>query len=158
MIRHAGLVAMRLGGRWRGVLVEGPSGAGKSDLALRTIGLGPRLVADDRVLVFVSSGRLYGKAPAPLAGLLEARGVGIVSVPPLEFAEIVLLVRCKGSIERMPGPEPENILGVAVPVIDITPFEVSAPAKLILALRHLGAGAQQGYQALFASLDGRVGP
>ena len=34
MIRHAGLVARRAGGVWRGVLIEGPSGSGKSDLAL----------------------------------------------------------------------------------------------------------------------------
>jgi serine kinase of HPr protein (carbohydrate metabolism regulator) len=48
MIRHAGLVATRLGGRWRGALIEGPSGTGKSDLANRMIATGFRLVADDR--------------------------------------------------------------------------------------------------------------
>ena len=35
MILHAGLVALRLDGYWRGALIQGPSGAGKSDLALK---------------------------------------------------------------------------------------------------------------------------
>ena len=35
MILHAGLVALRVDGFWRGALILGPSGAGKSDLALR---------------------------------------------------------------------------------------------------------------------------
>ncbi len=48
MILHAGLVALRLEGVWRGALIAGPSGVGKSDLALRAIEAGFRLVADDR--------------------------------------------------------------------------------------------------------------
>ena len=61
MIRHAGLIARRMGGVWRGVLIEGPSGAGKSDLALRALDQGFRLVADDRVVVWTDAGRLgYG--------------------------------------------------------------------------------------------------
>ena len=78
MIRHAGLVALRLGGSWQGVLIEGPSGSGKSDLALRAIEAGFRLVADDRVLVWTSEGRNYGRAPDALAGLLESRGAGVL--------------------------------------------------------------------------------
>ena len=41
MIVHAGLIAMRLRGRWRGALIEGPAGAGKSDLALRCLQQAP---------------------------------------------------------------------------------------------------------------------
>ena len=51
MIVHAGLVALRHGGLWRGALITGPSGSGKSDLALRCLEHGFRLVADDRVLL-----------------------------------------------------------------------------------------------------------
>jgi serine kinase of HPr protein (carbohydrate metabolism regulator) len=50
MILHAGLVALRLAGFWRGALICGPSGAGKSDLALKALDAGFRLVADDRVV------------------------------------------------------------------------------------------------------------
>ena len=69
MIRHAGLVALRWRGDWQGVLIEGPPGSGKSDLALRALTEGFRLVADDRVLLWTSGGRLWGRAPDVLAGL-----------------------------------------------------------------------------------------
>ena len=74
MIRHASLIAARMAGYWQGVLIEGPSGAGKSNLVLRGLGAGFRLVADDRVIIFASQGRLYGRAPDALAGLVESRG------------------------------------------------------------------------------------
>ena len=79
MILHAGLVARRQDGYWRGVLIEGASGAGKSDLALRALDHGFRLVADDRVVVWASGGALYGQtALYPLdrtanVALLESR-------------------------------------------------------------------------------------
>jgi len=144
MIRHAGLVATRLGGRWRGALIEGPSGTGKSDLAIRMVATGFRLVADDRVVTWTSNGRLYGKAPEALSGLLEARGIGIIPQTPLEFCEIVLLVECRrepGAVERMPDSTPTDVLGVKLPRIELWPFEAAGPAKLRRALEHLGGGA-----------------
>jgi serine kinase of HPr protein (carbohydrate metabolism regulator) len=144
MIRHAGLVATRLNGRWRGALIEGPSGTGKSDLAIRMMVSGFRLVADDRVLVWTSGGRLFGKAPEPLSGLLEARGVGIIPAAPLEFCEIALMVVCRrgpAEVERMPDPESAEVLGVALPQIELWPFEAAGPAKLRRALEHLGGRA-----------------
>ena len=143
MILHAGLVALRLDGYWRGVLILGPSGAGKSDLALRALGAGFRLVADDRVVVWRSGGVLFGRAPEPLLGLLEARGHGIVRETPLAVAQIGLAVTCvqNGAIERMPEPETIDIAAIAIPSLKIDPFEASAPAKLRRALQHLGHGA-----------------
>ena len=129
MIRHAGLIARRTGGVWRGALIEGPSGVGKSDLALRALDHGFRLVADDRVEVWTDAARLFGRAPDPLLGLIEARGVGLVPVAPVAFCEIVLVVR-PGTPERMPDPATETILGVRVPLLVMDPFESSAPAKL----------------------------
>jgi serine kinase of HPr protein (carbohydrate metabolism regulator) len=141
LILHAGLVALRLGGRWRGALILGPSGAGKSDLALRAIDAGFRLVADDRVTVWTSGGALWGRAPDPLGGLIEARGHGVLAEPSLAFAEVVLAVRCAGGdIERMPEPEIETIAGTAIPLTRLDPREASAPAKLRRALTHLGRG------------------
>ena len=64
MILHAGLIAGRIDGAWRGALVMGPSGSGKSDLMLRAIGLGLRLVADDRTLVWTSGSKAFGRAPS----------------------------------------------------------------------------------------------
>ncbi|MDB5494676.1 MAG: serine kinase of the HPr protein regulates carbohydrate metabolism [Phenylobacterium sp.] len=133
MIRHAGLIAMRLGARWRGALIEGPSGAGKSDLALRMLDRGCRLVADDRVALWVSQGRLFGRAPAPLAGLIEVRGLGLEPVIALPLAEVVLVVRC-GEPERLPEPQTADLLGVSLPIVTIAALEASAPAKLSRAL------------------------
>lgn len=133
MIRHAGLIATRLSGRWRGALIEGPSGAGKSDLALRMLDRGFRLVADDRAALWVSEGRLFGRAPEPLAGLIEARGLGIERVVVLPLAEVVLVVRC-GVPERLPEPETADLLGVSLPIVTIAALEASAPAKLSRAL------------------------
>lgn len=133
LIRHAGLVALRADGFWKGALIEGPSGAGKSDLALRALDQGLRLVADDRVLLWVSEGRLYGRAPDALCGLLEVRGQGIVAVPQVAFCEVSLVVRLEPP-ERMPDPATVAILGVPTPLLAADPFETSAPAKLSRAL------------------------
>ena len=134
MIRHAGLVAARLGGFWKGVLIEGPSGSGKSDLALRALAAGFRLVADDRVELWVSAGRVFGRSPEALAGLMEARGVGILSLTPRPLAEVALVARCAVRPERLPEPQATEILGLALPVVEIAASEASAPAKLSRAL------------------------
>ena len=133
MIRHAGLIAQRVDGRWLGVLIEGASGSGKSDLALRALDHGFRLVADDRVLVWRSEGRLYGRSPETLRGLIEVRGVGVLQVTPLDYCEIVLIAGL-GAPERFPEPAAETILDVCLQRLIVAPFEESAPAKLGRAL------------------------
>lgn len=133
MIRHAGLIAQRVDGLWRGVLIEGPSGSGKSDLALRALSQGFRLAADDRVLVWTSGGRLFGRAPETLSGLIEVRGLDVVRETSLPLAEVVLVARI-GDPERIPEPRTVEILGVRLPEIEVAPFALSAPAKLSRAL------------------------
>jgi serine kinase of HPr protein (carbohydrate metabolism regulator) len=138
VIVHAGLIARRIDGLWRGILIEGPSGAGKSDLALRALDHGFRLVADDRVLLWTDAGRLYGRAPEALAGLIEVRGQGIATVAPIAFCEVALKVRLE-TPERMPDPATETILDAAIPLLAADPFELSAPAKLSRALEAFDA-------------------
>lgn len=145
MIVHAGCLALRLGGRWAGALVRGPSGAGKSDLALRALDAGFRLAADDRTLLFMSGGRLFGRAPDVLYGLIEARGLGIVGESPLPLSEIVLVADCRGPseppVERLPEADVrERILQAELPVLRLQALEPSAPAKLRRAMWALGAG------------------
>ncbi len=136
MIVHAGLLGARVGGRWRGVLVEGPSGAGKSDLALRALHLGFRLVADDRVLLWTSGGRLFGRAPDPLRDLLEVRGQGVLAASGLPLAEVALIAR-SAAPERMPEDPRASLLGVDLPLLELDLREASAPAKLGRALAQL---------------------
>jgi serine kinase of HPr protein (carbohydrate metabolism regulator) len=138
VIRHAGLIARRMGGVWRGVLIEGPSGAGKSDLALRALENGFRLVADDRVLAWASEGELYGRAPDTLRGMIEVRGVGVLRVEPVAFCRIVALARLE-TPERIPDLATQAILGIQVPLLAVAPFETSAPAKLSRAMQAFDA-------------------
>jgi serine kinase of HPr protein (carbohydrate metabolism regulator) len=138
VILHGGLVALRTVGAWRGVLIEGPAGAGKSDLALRCLAEGFQLVADDRVVLWSSAGRLFGRAPDALVGRLEIRGLDVVSVPGRPLAEVALAVRC-GAPERIPDLTFAEILGISVPLIELDPREASATAKLSRALSHFDA-------------------
>ena len=142
MILHAGLIALRLSESWRGVLVLGGSGSGKSDLMLRAIGFGFRLVADDRTVVWAEQGRVFGRAPDALSGLIELRGVGVLREPSLWLAEIALVVRCEPleALERMPEDAAETVAGTEVPLLRLHAPDASAPAKLGRALNRLGRG------------------
>jgi serine kinase of HPr protein (carbohydrate metabolism regulator) len=131
--------------------LRGPSGAGKSDLALRAMGAGWRLVADDRVIAWASGGRLYARGPERLSGLIEARGLGVHSVGSLDWARVVLVVDLAGDdalLERVPEPARTRIEGVELPLITLVGREASAAAKLALALQAatLGTGPEAAYQ------------
>ncbi len=140
MILHAGLIVPPQPRAWPGVLIAGASGAGKSDLMLRLMDAGWRLVADDRTLVWVSQGRLFGRAPETLAGLIEARGLGVIAAPYRQFAEIVLSVRCvpADTVERIPPDKRISVLGVELPRVELPGLEATAATKVAHALTHLG--------------------
>jgi HPr kinase/phosphorylase len=126
------------------VLIRGPSGSGKSDLALRCLALSDtplcphpvRLVADDQVLLERRDGLIHATAPQSLQGLLEVRGLGIVSFPASQPAVIRLVVDLApaSAIERLPESAQVELLGVGLPHLLIAPFEHSAPLKVLLAL------------------------
>ena len=121
----------------RGVLLRGASGAGKSDLALRLIDAGAELVADDQTALTVDKGILYAQAPDQLRGLLEVRGIGIMTLPYRNHCALALLaVLTSGPIDRLPTRDQDSVEGVTLPCLTINPFEVSAPIKLKLALLH----------------------
>jgi serine kinase of HPr protein (carbohydrate metabolism regulator) len=132
-IRHAGLIARRRRGFWRGVLIEGPSGCGKSDLALRALSEGFRLVADDRVVLWVSGARLFGRAPDTLQGALEVRGLDVVRQPAVAMSQVVLVVR-SGVADRIPQLQAVELHGISTPLLECDLGAPSAPAKLSRAL------------------------
>ncbi|HET9160368.1 MAG TPA: HPr kinase/phosphatase C-terminal domain-containing protein [Caulobacteraceae bacterium] len=138
MILHAGLIAQRRRQFWEGVLITGPSGCGKSELALRCVDQGFRLVADDRVLIWSSGGRLWGRAPDALFSLIEARGLGVVAEPALPFCPIGLVVGFADTLERVPEPAFETLLGLSIAKLHLSYGEPSAPAKLRRGINHLG--------------------
>jgi serine kinase of HPr protein (carbohydrate metabolism regulator) len=130
----------------RAVLLRGPSGCGKSDLALRLIDAGARLIADDQSELRRFGDVVLVRAPATIAGLFEVRGLGIPRFDALAEAPVGLIAELVAGdrIERLPPRRIGTLLGVAVPLIEITPFEASAAAKLRLALRALAAPAKDG--------------
>ncbi len=136
---HATAVAQWApGGGWRAVVISGPSGAGKSDLALRLIGRGWRLVADDSVHVFASGGVLYATAPDTIAGQIEARGLGIVGAPLRGVVRLVLAVELVDSPpERLPDPETQAFAGRPLPLLRLAGFETSAVEKVAAAIAPL---------------------
>lgn len=120
-----------------GLLLRGPSGGGKSDLALRLIEGGARLVADDYVDLEVRGGRLVATAPETIAGLIEARGVGVLRIGNLPEVPVALVVDLvpAGAVDRLPEPAHCNDFGLSLPLVRLDPFQASATAKVRLALR-----------------------
>lgn len=133
-------------------LIRGSSGSGKSDLALRCLGVAPGglittaagLVADDQVIIRLGGGdaagtrHLIASAPATLFGRLEVRGIGIVAVPAVVEARLVLVVDLvpPAAVERMPEPQQCEIHGVVLPRLELAPFEASSALKLLLHLQN----------------------
>ena len=138
MILHAGLIALREAGFWRGALITGPSGAGKSDLALRCLERGFRLIADDRVILWRSGETVWGRAPEALSGLIEARGLGVLAEGVIAYSPVRLVVSHTEAPERMPEPETETLLNQRIAKLQLNFAEDSAPAKLRRALGALG--------------------
>jgi|LakMenEpi03Aug12_release.lakeMendotaPanAssembly.Ray.scaffolds.fasta_scaffold327788_2 serine kinase of HPr protein (carbohydrate metabolism regulator) len=140
-VLHATLIARRQDGWWRGVLLRGASGVGKSELALRCVDHGWRLAADDRVVTWTSAGRLFGRAPIPLVGLIEVRGIGVASIcNPPQAVQIVVAIDLEDrpeSIARYPEWRQTSILGLTCPCVSLYGREVAAPDKVQFAFDHL---------------------
>lgn len=144
-IFHATCIALRreVSGSWAGVLIRGPSGSGKSDLALRLLHDRPqetRLVADDYIELALGEGVLIGTPPVPIAGKLEVRGIGIVSMAHLSKVSVKAVVSLvePAKVTRLPEPALYAIKcaegAVDLPHFSLAPFEASAPAKFVMAM------------------------
>lgn len=135
---HASCVALD----GRAVLITGASGSGKSDLSLRLLDRGFTLVSDDQTIVRKQGSKLIASAPPTIAGKLEIRGVGIVTMETVADVPVALLVELTSEIQRLPDDSRERpLLGVALPLISVDAKTASAASKVALALDRLGLPA-----------------
>lgn len=131
--------AVAIGGR--ALLIEGPPGSGKSSLALALIDRGAVLIGDDAVTLSASDDGRVTVSPAPnIAGLLEIRGVGLVSMPLAAPTPAALILTLGGAVgERLPDTLPDRIIaGVAVPTLAFDPGIIAPALRAEWALRMHG--------------------
>lgn len=116
----------------------GCSGAGKSSLALQLIGLGATLVSDDLTHLSNVDGVLIAKAPRQLAGVIEARFVGLLKMPYQDLAAVHLVVDMdRDEKHRLPRAHKTNVLGVRID----TYYKVAEP-HFPIALKSLILGGR----------------
>lgn len=119
------------------MLIRGGSGSGKSALALAMMGFGAALVADDRVCLTRIAGQVIASAPQSIAGLIEARGVGILRADTLASAPVVLVADLdRAETDRLPHPRTTILLGCKLPLL----FRVDAPHFAPALMQYLKAG------------------
>ena len=114
-----------------GTLIMGASGSGKSSLALQLIAYGAQLVSDDRTILTASGTRLMASCPDTIAGLIEARGVGILRLPHQHRTRIEFIVDLDSpEHKRLPEPHCKTLMGVTLPCLWHAPSAHFAVAVL----------------------------
>ena len=126
---------------WRnaGVLLIGVPGAGKSDLALRLIDRGFSLIADDQAAIKIKNDLLQLSVPPAIAGQIEVRGIGILSLPYKSETNLKLVVQlvAREELDRMPEDQFWHYQQMKVPQIKLHAFDHSTPFKIQLALERI---------------------
>ena len=146
---HACALVLTVDARQRGVLIEGPSGSGKTSLSAALLAGHrsdrlARLVADDRVVLRVSHGRLISAPPAAIAGIAEVPFGGVVRVAHLGACIVDAVVRLDATHPlRVPVPAHAGIAGeggsVRLPLLRLAPGRTAASAAAVRAWLRDGA-------------------
>lgn len=120
-----------------GILFTGPSGSGKSELAFSFLteaercGLPAALIADDQIFVYRDGENIIAERPEAIAGLLELRGSGIISVNSVPSAALDFAVTTVLSPENPRLPEDDEVLLLPcgghlpllrIPLLSLTPY------------------------------------
>lgn len=80
--------------------------------------MGADLVADDRVILTRTGKAVFAAAPDPIAGLIEARGIGLLNAGcsgPVPLNSVVDLNQCEAA--RMPTLRQTKLLGVSLALL-----------------------------------------
>lgn len=119
-----------------GVLIIGASGSGKSSLALQLMALGATLVSDDQTELARIDDAVHMTAPKNIAGLIEARGIGILraDVAPARLHLVIDMDQVE--IKRLPDAHIKTILGQTLPCL----HKVDSPAWPAAIMQYLKGG------------------
>ncbi|MDN6195205.1 MAG: HPr(Ser) kinase/phosphatase [Atopostipes suicloacalis] len=144
-----------------GVLIIGDSGIGKSETGLELVQRGHRLVADDRVeLYMMDESRIIGEPPYILRHMIEIRGLGVIDIMNMfgvgsvrDRQELELVINLRRweedySYDRL-GNDVENkrFFNVEVPMINI-PVKVGRNLATIVEVAAMNMRAKEmGYDA-----------
>jgi serine kinase of HPr protein (carbohydrate metabolism regulator) len=102
----------------QGLLILGPSGSGKSSLALDMMASGAALLADDRTDLRAEGNEIIMSCPAPLQGMIEAWGVGLLRAKAWGPAPLRLVVDLgQTEVARLPPHRVIHLLGKALPLV-----------------------------------------
>jgi HPr kinase/phosphorylase len=129
-----------------GLLIRGASGSGKSSLARQIVREGERggrfarLVSDDRVRVENRNGRVLASAVAAIAGRIEVRGIGLLTLPYEKAAIVRIVIDLADDPPRLPEAAGGTVAlcGVHVPRIEAL-IEPGLAQAVLLRLHHPAA-------------------
>ena len=114
MLMHASCVAFAK----NGALITGRSGSGKSSLSLELMAFGAELVSDDQTLIKLRDGWPVAKAPANLRGLIEARGIGLLSAETRASVRVTLVIDMDQiETERLPPHRETTLLETSIALL-----------------------------------------
>jgi len=134
----ANVTCVAIGGR--ALLIEGAPCSGKSTLALELIDRGAVLVGDDGVTLVPRENRLWASPPPNIAGLLEVRNIGLISLPvcsaPVALA-ILLDPQAPRAVDEVDRVERA---GHSLPLIRLYPLARGLCLRAELALKVHGLG------------------
>ncbi|MEX0971158.1 MAG: serine kinase [Paracoccaceae bacterium] len=101
-----------------GVLIIGASGAGKSTLLMQLMAYGADLVADDGVVLELQGEILIARPGPNIAGMVEARGVGMLAAPNVPSCRLKLVVDMDQSEpERLPPRRYHHAFGTQLELV-----------------------------------------
>ncbi|WP_353228847.1 serine kinase [Novosphingobium sp.] len=129
--------AVAIGGR--ALMIEGAPGSGKSSLALALIDRGATLIGDDGVILWADGARLLVSPHPRIAGLLEVRNVGLITVPVAAAVPLALVLMFDTDAPRhIDVPELVERAGVAVPMVRLWPDSPVLALRAEIALAQFG--------------------
>jgi HPr kinase/phosphorylase len=124
----------------KAVLIKGASGSGKSSLALQIMAFGAQLVSDDRTELCRIDNSIWAAPPKTIAGLIEARGLGILNAEHAPSAQIVCVVDMDMvATERLPDLKVTPCLGLPLPCL----HKIDTQAFPAIVLQYLKGGIQR---------------